>query len=397
MLMSLSGIVFGVSFFVITQAQTSGFQEYFIKTILGANGAIRISDRFQGMEGTVRKVSQNGKVIFKFQNRESAKYVEGIDYPNKIKNALAAIPSVNGISEVFEENANLSTKSRSQPIQLHGIKISDHLMVSDLKAQIIQGSISNFLRDKMGIIIGNKIAERLNLKINDRVNIVGKLENSQLRVSGIFESGISDIDKKRCYISLPTARSLSGKRFGGSTFQVGITAPEKAPQIAAQIQGTISHRAVSWQEREKVWLDVFKALRFSSAITVSCILLLSGLGMFNVFAIMVIEKTRDISILRSMGFTRADISSVFLWQGVIVLFFGIIGGITCGVLGTFIVSKIPMKIRGVLKSDTFVVNWDYTHYMWAVLIASLFVGLATWIPARRAAKIEPAKIIRETL
>lgn len=397
MLMSLSGIIFGVSFFVITQAQTSGFQEYFIKTILGTNGAIRISDRFQDMEGTVRKLSQNGNNIYKFQDRESTKYVEGIDYPDKIRNALAAIPSVNGISEIFEDNAILLTKSRRQSIQFHGIKILNHLLASDLKAQIVQGSISNFLSDKMGIIIGNRIAERLNLKVNDRVNIVGKLENFQLRVSGIFESGISDIDKKRCYISLPTARSLSGKRFGGSIFQVGIAAPEKAPQIAAQIQGTISHRAVSWQEREKVWLDVFKALRISSAITVSSILLLSGLGMFNVFAIMVIEKTRDISILRSIGFTRADISSVFLWQGVIVLFLGIIGGIICGVLGTYIVSKIPMKIRGILKSDSFVVNWDYTHYIWAILIASVFVGLATWIPARRAAKIEPAKIIRETL
>jgi lipoprotein-releasing system permease protein len=119
--------------------------------------------------------------------------------------------------------------------------------------------------------------------------------------------------------------------------------------------------------------------------------------MFNVFAIMVIEKTRDISILRSIGFTRADISSVFLWQGIIVLFFGIIGGIISGILGTYIVSKIPMQIRGIFKSDSFVVNWDVTHYAWAILIASLFVGLATWIPARRAAKVEPAKIIRETL
>ena len=235
MLMSLSGIIFGVSFFVITQAQTSGFQEYFIKTILGTNGAIRISDRFQDMEGTVRKLSQNGNNIYKFQDRESTKYVEGIDYPDKIRNALAAIPSVNGISEIFEDNAILLTKSRRQSIQFHGIKILNHLLASDLKAQIVQGSISNFLSDKMGIIIGNRIAERLNLKVNDRVNIVGKLENFQLRVSGIFESGISDIDKKRCYISLPTARSLSGKRFGGSIFQVGITAPEKAPQIAAQI------------------------------------------------------------------------------------------------------------------------------------------------------------------
>ena len=64
MLMSLAGIIFGISFFVITQAQTSGFQEYFIKTILGVNGAIKISDRFQDLEGTVKTVSKNGNINF---------------------------------------------------------------------------------------------------------------------------------------------------------------------------------------------------------------------------------------------------------------------------------------------------------------------------------------------
>ena len=121
--------------------------------------------------------------------------------------------------------------------------------------------------------------------------------------------------------------------------------PSKAPEIAAQIQETTGHRTVSWQEREQVWLDVFKALRVSSAITVSSILLLSGLGIFNVFAIMVIEKTRDIAILRSIGFKPSDASSIFLWQGVIILFFGIIVGVSLGILSTYGISQIPLRIK----------------------------------------------------
>ena len=163
------------------------------------------------------------------------------------------------------------------------------------------------------------------------------------------------------------------------------------------MQETIGHRVVGWQEREKVWLEVFKALRVSSAITVSSILLLSGLGMFNVFAIMVIEKSRDVAILRSMGFTPRDVSAVFLWQGGIVLFAGILLGSALGFLTTYGISRIPLRIRGIFSTDSFVVNWDLSHYLWAALISTLFVGVASWIPARRAARIEPAKIIRETL
>ena len=397
MTMSLLGIVLGIAFFVITQAQTSGFEAFFIKTILGTNGAIRISDRFQDMHGTVRSSSKDGKTRFFFHSREGARYTEGIENPKLVKNALAQFPEISGISEVLEGAAILNGSSRSQTIQMQGIIPANHIMVSDLDKQIIRGKLSVFELDPMTILIGNRIAERLMLQVGDRVNLQGGTGNLQLRVAGLFETGVSQIDKNRVYVHLSTAKAFLGKRFSGSIFQLSMFDPPKAPEIAAQIQETIGHRTVSWQEREQVWLDVFKALRVSSAITVSSILLLSGLGIFNVFAIMVIEKTRDIAILRSMGFKPSDASFIFLWQGGIVLFFGILLGVAIGILSTYGISQIPLRIRGIFSTDSFVVNWDISHYIWAIVIAIVFVSIASWIPARRAARIEPAKIIRETL
>ena len=395
--MSLVGIVFGISFFIVTQAQTSGFQAFFIKTILGTNGAIRISDRFQDMDGIVRKVLDDGEVKFVFKSRKDSRYVEGIDYPNKLRDALKYFKSVSGVSEIIETNGVLDSESRTHPVQVHGLRIEDHVMVSNIENQLLQGSVEIFKTDQMGLLVGHRIAERLRLQIGDRVNLMGGAQNFQLRVSGIFETGVSEIDKKRVYMDLATVRSFSGKRFGGSVFQISLADPEVATEIASQIQQTLGHRTISWQEREKVWLDVFNVLRISSAITVSSILLLSGLGMFNVFAIMVIEKTRDIAILRSMGFTPRDVSAIFLWQGAIVLTAGIVIGSAVGFLATYGISKIPLRIRGVFTADSFVVNWDVNHYLWAIIIATIFVSFASWIPARRAARVEPAKIIRETI
>ena len=397
MTMSLLGIVLGIAFFIITQAQTSGFEAFFIKTILGTNGAIRISDRFQDMHRTVRSSSKDGKTCFFFHSREGARYTEGIENPKLIRNALAQFPEISGVSEILEGAAILNGSSRSQTIQMHGIIPANHIMVSDLDKQIIRGKLSVFELDPMTILIGNRIAERLMLQVGDSVNLQGGTGNLQLRVAGLFETGVSQIDKNRVYVHLSTAKAFLGKRFSGSILQLSLFDPPKAPDIAAQIQETIGHRTISWQEREQVWLDVFKALRVSSAITVSSILLLSGLGIFNVFAIMVIEKTRDIAILRSMGFRPSDASLIFLWQGGIVLFFGIILGVAIGILSTYGVSQIPLRIRGIFSTNSFVVNWDITHYFWAIIIAIVFVSIASWIPARRAARIEPAKIIRETL
>ena len=397
MSMSLLGIVFGIAFFVVTQAQTSGFEVFFIRTILGTNGSIRVSDRFQDLDGTVSKVSKDGSARFIFRSRENARYVEGIEYPQIVRQALEDFPEVTGISEILEGTAVLDSGSRKHAVQVHGLRIKDHLMVSDLENQVIHGSVERLASDRSGVLVGSRIAERLRLEPGDRITLIGGTENEQLRVSGIFETGVSQIDKNRLYLDLSTLRSFLGKPFGSSVFQVSVKDPDSAAGIAAQMQETLGHRVVGWQEREKVWLEVFKALRVSSAITVSSILLLSGLGMFNVFAIMVIEKSRDVAILRSMGFTPRDVSAVFLWQGGIVLLAGILLGSALGFLATYGISRIPLRIRGIFSTDSFVVNWDLSHYVWAALISTLFVGVASWIPARRAARIEPAKIIRETL
>ena len=343
------------------------------------------------------KVSEDGQARFVFHSREGARYVEGIEYPQELRKATASFPGVTGVSEILEGAGVLDTGSRSHSVRIHGIRAQDHVAVSDLEDQVINGSMKNFRDDRLGILVGNRIAERLMLEPGDRVVLAGSHESLNLRVAGIFETGVSQIDKSRIYLDLSTARSFLRKPHGGSVFQVGLSESEKAPALAAQMQETFAHRVVSWQEREKVWLDVFKALRVSSAITVSTIILLSGLGMFNVFAIMVIEKTRDVAILRSMGFTPADVSRIFLWQGALVLALGIVLGCLLAAAATYGISRIPLRIRGIFSTDSFIVNWDVSHYLWAVAIAIVVVGVASWIPARRAARIEPAKIIRETL
>ena len=397
MSMSLLGIVLGIAFFIVTQAQTSGFEAFFIRTILGANGAIHISDRFQDLTGMVSKTEKDGSVKFVFNSREDARYVEGVERPDLVREALKEFSQPTGTSEILEGSAVIDSGSRKHSVQVHGIRIEDHILASNLENQIIRGKVSDFAVDENGCLVGNSVAERLRLQLGDRVVVQAGAESRQFRVVGIVETGFIQIDKKRIFLHHSATKSLFGRSLGRTIFQLSIQERDDAVDLAHQMQLTLGHRVISWQEREKVWLEVFRALRASSAITVSSILLLAGLGIFNVFAIMVIEKTRDIAILRSMGFSPREVSSVFLWQGGIVLFAGIILGCLVGFLATYGISKIPMRIRGIFSTDSFVVNWDANHYLWAILIASLFVSIASWIPARRAARIEPAKIIRETI
>ena len=221
-------------------------------------------------------------------------------------------------------------------------------------------------------------------------------ELRRYRVSALYETGVSDIDRVRIYMHLGEARSLLKKTSGASFIQVTLFDRDRAPQDAAKMEQVLRHGAKGWQEREKTWLEVFRALRVSSALTVSTIILISGLGMFNTLAMIVIEKTKEIAILRSMGYTRSDISRIFIWLGAIVLVMGTVGGWIMGAGVTYGVSKLPIRIRGIFSADSFQVYWSIWHYVVATLTAAVVVMTAAVIPARRAARLEPGDIIRGT-
>jgi lipoprotein-releasing system permease protein len=97
-----------------------------------------------------------------------------------------------------------------------------------------------------------------------------------------------------------------------------------------------------------------------------------------------------------MGYERRDITRIFLWQAGIVLAIGAIVGAIVGCVGTFAVSKIPLPINGIFKTETFQVSWSGWHYVQAIITAAVMVMAASIIPARRAARLEPGDIVRGT-
>ncbi|TVR53949.1 MAG: ABC transporter permease [Puniceicoccaceae bacterium] len=393
MIMSLAGIGFGVGFFIVTQAQTSGFENFFIRTILGTNGAIRIEDRFQD---TLRSIDAGGGSGFQVADRENRRYVEGVEDPRLLREALAAFPNVSAVSEVLRGNVLIRSPLRADSAQVYGIHLEDHLGASDLGRQILRGDLQDFRANPTGLLIGYALARRLEVSVGDTVILEVHGENRRYRVSAIYETGVTDIDRVRLFLHMTEARSLLRRPSGASFLQLNLFDPDRAPQEATRLEQVLGHSAVSWQEREKVWLDVFRALRVSSALTVSTIILISGLGMFNTLAMIVMEKTREIAILRSMGYTRRDISRIFLWQGGVVLAAGTAIGCLLGAVVTYGVSRLPIRIRGIFTTDHFVVSWDLTHYFAAALTATVIVMIASLIPARRAARLEPGDVIRGT-
>lgn len=398
--MSLSCIILGVGLFIVTQATTSGFEDYFIKTILGTNGAIRIEDKIQETMRTLAAKGATGDSSFMIAQREGRKYVEGIEEPKQVISALKEFDNVAAVSEVLHGPAMMRSSFKGESVRAYGINLEDHLRVSDLRQQIVEGSLEDFRSSPSGALIGKVISERLLLSVGDWFILEASdktgRQSRRYRVSAIYETGVADIDRSRVYLNMSECRSLLRKPTGASFIQVSLFEKDRAPQDALRIEDVIHYSARSWQEREKSWLEVFRALRFSTAITVSVFILIAGLAMFNTLAMMVMEKTKDIAILRSMGYTRQDISRVFLWQAAIVLVIGTVVGMALGALVTYSVSQVRISIRGIFATDTFIVAWSLWHYVAAVLTAVIMVMVASLVPSRRAARLEPGDVIRGT-
>jgi lipoprotein-releasing system permease protein len=202
------------------------------------------------------------------------------------------------------------------------------------------------------------------------------------------------VDAVRIYSHVRVAQTLLRKPFPASMIVYKLRDPDRAPALARAFETLFQHESQSWQDREEANLQLFLTLRMSAAITVSLIILLAGFGIFNVLTMSVLSKIKEIAILRSMGYRARDISSIFLWQGAMIAVAGSLIGCLVGALFTWGVSQIPIKVRGLIYANHFLVTWDWRHYLWATILAILAVFIASYVPARRAALLAPVATIR---
>ena len=390
LLLSLSGVVFGVAFFICTQAQTQGFAKYFINSTLGSNGALILRSRFQERYGGTLVPPKTSK-----SNAANRQFFEGVKNPHEIMRVSRQFSNVVSCSPVLRGTLSARSGFENATVDLFGIDPARHLQTTNLGQQITDGSYDDFRNKPNSVIVGSRLAELLNIDVGDTLQLLSPgAEYRRFLVAAIAESGVGSVDSTRMYCHARVAEVLLHKPFEASMIIYKLRDPDRAPALADHFQTLFEHDATSWQEREQSTLHLFLTLRLSAAITVSLVILLAGFGIFNVLTMTVLAKIKEIAILRSMGYQRRDISAIFLWQGGMVAAVGSVIGCIAGALMTWGISKIPIRLRGLLSTDHFVVTWDWRHYAGAILLAMISVFVASYVPARRAAQLPPVATLR---
>ncbi len=170
-IISLLGITLGVAFFICTQAQTQGFEQFYIQTVLGTSGAVLVQDRFQDRYTGV--LAQKTNEMLSVSGQKPRKYYDGITDSSRVMRAIREFSDVTACAPVLEDNASIQTDFRAEVCRVLGIDLEAQLLATDLRAHLIDGDLGTFRTTPTGVLLGVVLAGKMDAKVGDTISLDG--------------------------------------------------------------------------------------------------------------------------------------------------------------------------------------------------------------------------------
>jgi lipoprotein-releasing system permease protein len=215
-----------------------------------------------------------------------------------------------------------------------------------------------------------------------------------MKVVGLFRTGIQNVDQAFGFALLKVNQVLQNRPNVVNQILVRLADVTRAEPLARRIESQFGDRSESWEEQNQNILTVFVIQNAIMYSVTGAILLVAAFGIYNIISTVVFEKTRDIAILKSLGFTEGDIQRLFLVQGIIAGIMGAIAGCILGALMIEALAQIRFGLETPAGNDRFILARDWRVYVAGSLFAVLAAGIASVIPARRASRLDPVQIVR---
>tara|TARA_B100000686_G_scaffold329916_1_gene391581 strand:+ start:444 stop:1712 length:1269 start_codon:yes stop_codon:yes gene_type:complete len=393
---SIGGVALGVMALIVVIAVMSGFGKDLRDKILGTNSHIVVTNitrsGMDDFESVLKKVMQS----------------EGIK---------AAAPFI--LNQVM-----LTFGSKSSGVVVRGVDPEREAMVSDLEKNMIQGKIGMLKRSKKNkaglghenIILGNELSQKLDVQVGDAISMVspasrltpmGLIPKIKLfKVVGLFESGMFEYDSSLAFISVQSAQRFFAMKDKVSGIEIRVEDIDSADQIAELLQENLGfpYYVRDWMRMNK---NLFSALRLEKIVMFIILILIILVAAFNIVStlfMVVMEKTKEIAILKSMGASRASIMKIFSFQGLII---GLLGTLI-GCVGGFAIVPNLNEIVGFIEnifgitafpSDVYYLDKlpseiQYMDSFLIIVFSIVICFVASLYPAWRASRLDPVDGLR---
>lgn len=386
---SVLGVAIAVTTLIVTMGIMTGFQERIWDLLLGFNPHVSLSKLGEGLENADELISKieeqkgivaaaatvEGQALMKSRDRQSGALVRGID-PDRIERVIDL--------ERYITEGKLGALKAPQRIEVN----SRHVLLPTI---ILGSSLAELLRVKVGdlIQVNSPQGQLTSLGVLPRVK--------RFLVVGLFDSGIQDYDSILAYMNLRDAQKFYG--LGDSVTKIDIRVKDiyAAKTVVERLHGSLPQPYVieEWSRR---YSNIFIALRLEKILYFLVLLLMIIIGAFNIAStliMMVLEKKKDIAILKSMGAAYRSIWRIFLIKGLMIGLMGTVLGVLLGYGLCFLIQQYRIELpKGVFLISTVPVSIYWSNIALVVLASLVICLLASIYPARHAARIDPVEIIR---
>ena len=382
------GVAAGVAVIAYISALISGLQNSTLTKTLGAQA--HISVRVLDDVVTPAALAQPGAARLT-ETQPRAQRLRSVANWQALLPLLEARPNVAGVSPMVS-GAGLALRGEAvQSIALMGVELERYDRMVGLRAKVVSGTA----RLEPGeAIIGRELAQDLGVRVGDRLTVkTAQVATSgeSLRVTALVDLGIKDLNRRTVIVPLRTAQNLLALPGGATSLDITLHDVWLAQTLSEALRGQFPYKIESWQESNAQLVSALNAQSISTSIIRAVVLAVVVLGIASVLVVSVVQKQREIGILRAMGATRGQVLRLFLVQGAVV---GALGSLLGLLLAVALIWVFTAFVRGSDGLPLFNINLPLDTALQVALIATVCGVLAAIAPARRAAQLDPAQAIR---
>lgn len=380
---SVIGLTVGVTALLVMLSVFNGFNKFQLDTLTGFDPHLRVE-------------------------ADSGKTVE--DY-NTLISRISSETKVTEIAPFTINKGVISTKKNNIVAFVKGVDDKKISGLSDVKEKTTLGDFEFKDNDEFGgIVLGNSLAAKLEARVLDTISVMSPVgmekaltqivtpKTQKFIVRGIFDANNRDYDKLYSFISVPKSQSLYDLKNNVNGVELRIEDIDNSENVKLKLLGTLGagYRINTWYNMHEDLYSVMKVERWTAFIVLSLIIAVASFSIVGSLTMTVIEKKRDIGILKAMGTKNSGIMKIFMFEGILI---GVYGTILGSILGLAIcLAQIKFKfypLDGMVYSiDALPIDIRYTDFIYVAICALLISVAASLYPALRAARQEPIKAIR---
>jgi len=384
-LLIVAGATAGISVIVFISGFLTDLQSDLIRRTLGVQPGIIV----RPAEEVARPLRGGTGATAVEQVQARAQRLRSVDQWQALQAELEVTRGIRAVSPVAAGPGLITRGDVNKSVTITGIVPERYVVVTRLDEKILAGDLRLNPGDT---VIGTDLARDLGIEIGDKVRLSTPTSaGDAFQVRAIYDLGQRNLNRAYAYVTLPTAQALLNLPGGVSSVEIAVDDLFRAESLAQQLQARFPHEVESWMTANSQLRTALNNQTVMTLLVRFFLALVVAIGVASVLIVSVVQKTREIGILRAMGASRGRILRVFLLQGALI---GAVGAVLGSASGYVLTSVMSDVLRGDDGTPLFTARFNLALYLYTVLGATVLGLVSAVMPARQAANLDPAQAIR---